>query len=148
MFGHGKYIYNNNTKGDDNMKRISVILLLIIMMLFLSACDDFSRNVDGVHYTTICRPVDTDYSLVEMKDANEENLIDEEVVVAIYGDYEYFFESKTVYDFYLVQLGGIKGEYYSILDAIEEDQNVIDFLFDECPYLDDNEIINKRIYGE
>ena len=72
----------------------------------------------------------TDYSLVEMKDANEEDLIDEEVVVAIYGDYEYFFESKTVYDFYLVQLGGIRGEYYSILDAIEEDQNVIDFLFD------------------
>lgn len=126
------------------MRKIGWFSLILILLFSLSACDDFAREVDGVTYKTECykKKINSRFTLVKLAEESEtDELINEEVSIGIYDEKEYYFQSLTVYNLYRVEIQGERGEYYTIIDAIEKHDYTIEFLIDWC----ENSILHEDL---
>ena len=117
------------------MKKIISVILLLICTLTWSACDDFERNIDVVTYKTLCTNKQNSnfFTIVVLpEDTWEKEEVDEEVIIGVYNDKEYYFESSTVYNYYRVEVNGYKCEYFPILEAITKHDYILEFMIDWC----------------
>ena len=115
--------------------KILKTMLIFTFLLFLSGCDDFYREVDGVTCNTSCFNRGEGMTLVSLQDDQQiVDKVDEEIVIGIFNDKEYYFESITTYNYYLVQTDGFKGDYLDILTAIEQDDYTLSFLIEWCEF--------------
>jgi hypothetical protein len=113
----------------------------------MSACDDFTRNVDGEIYDTYCynKSGSNFYTLVRLPESKQTlNLVEEEIIIGVYENREYYFNSITTYGYFRVEITEFKGQYYTILDAIEKDPYVLEFLVNWCEDNWDDDELQSR----
>ena len=124
------------------MRRIIVGLLVTICIFAFSACDqtDSEDNVymiDDLEYEEICFTEGTSaywrVVKVSQKSYIPRNLHDNnEVVLGIYDDMEYFFMSNTEYNYYRIEIPNYEGEFFTLLEAKELHEFTVEFVVSWC----------------